>query len=98
MATQGTVYLDRWTRGVLVVLCILLTVIAVELWAGAADRTPQAAAQIPDSGLQRHQMVDEQRRTNRLLERILEHLQSKPIRTVITTDEKKDAGRTRPAR
>lgn len=66
---------DRFTRSILVTLTLLLAVIAVELWIGLADRNT-ASAQIPDTGLQRQHIVDETRRTNQLLEQILDQLRT----------------------
>jgi hypothetical protein len=86
--------LDRFTRGVLVTLTALLTIIAIELWAMQPDVVSPAQAQVPDSGLQRYQMIDEARRTNQLLEQILEHLRTKPVKVNITdTDKAKDGAR-----
>lgn len=72
--------LDRWTRRVLCVIAALLAVIAVELWQARPSMLPRAEAQIPDTGLQRENMVREARQTNALLTQILEHLRSKPIK------------------
>lgn len=82
-----TVTLDRYTRGLLTALVVLLTIIAVELWAGRPSDLPTARAQIPDTGLQRLEIVQESRRTNALLEQILEHLKSKPIQVTLKADE-----------
>lgn len=70
-----TLTFDRFTRSILVVLTLLLSVIAVELWIGLADRST-AVAQIPDTGLQRQNIVEETRRTNQLLEQILTQLRT----------------------
>ena len=86
--------LDRFTRGVLVALTVLLTVIAIELWAGRPDMVPAAQAQVPDSGAQRNQIIEDGRRTNQLLEQILEHLRTKAVKVSIAdTDKAKDGGR-----
>jgi hypothetical protein len=92
--TRREFTLDRFTRGVLIALIALLTVIAIELWAGRPDMVPAAQAQVPDSGLQRYQILDEARRTNQLLEQILEHLRTKAVKVSIAdTDKAKDGGR-----
>jgi hypothetical protein len=90
--TTTTVTLDRFTRGILCALTALLTIIAVELWAGRPDSVPNAQAQIPDTALQRREIVEETRRSNALLEQILEHLKTKPVQVTIKTDERKPAG------
>jgi len=72
--------LDRWTRRLLCVIAVLLAVIAVELWQGRPSMLPRAEAQIPDTALQRENIVREARKTNALLAQILEHLRSKPIK------------------
>lgn len=89
--TTTTIQLDRFTRMILTALTLLLAIIAVELWAFAPDTTPRASAQIPDTGMQRKLIVDESKRTNELLERILDHLETKPIRVHLIADEKSDA-------
>ncbi len=72
--------LDRWTQRILYVIAVLLAVIAVELWQARPSMLPRAAAQIPDTALQRENIVREAKRTNTLLTQILEHLRSKPIK------------------
>lgn len=90
---------DRFTRCLLVVLTVLLAIIAVELWAGQPSALPAASAQIPDSGLQRNQQLMEIRKTNQLLDQILEHLQTKPIKVqAADTDQKNGAKRRRSGR
>lgn len=83
-----TVTLDRYTRLLLTALVVLLTIIAFELWAGRPSDLPAAHAQIPDTALQRKQILDEGQRTNELLEQILKHLQTKPIQVRIAADER----------
>ncbi len=80
--------LDRSTRIILTALVLLLALVAVELWGERGGVLPAAMAQIPDSGLQRNQLLEEARRTNALLEQILRHLESKPIRVRLQTDER----------
>lgn len=87
MKTLG-ITLDRFTRGLLVVLTGLLAVVAVELWVGLSDRGP-ALAQIPDTGLQRQQIADEARRTNQLLEQILNHLKTGSVKVKIESADKR---------
>ena len=55
-------------------LGLLITVIRV--WTGPVPLIEQASAQIPDSGLQRKQLLAETRRTNQLLEEIKQILDS----------------------
>jgi hypothetical protein len=88
--TRATFTLDRGTRLLLATLTGLLGVIAVELWAGRPDLVPAASAQIPDTGLQRQQIVEEARRTNQLLEQILSHLRAKPIKVIAAGVEKRE--------
>jgi len=83
---------DRFTRGILCALTVLLTIIAIELWVGRPDSVMTAQAQIPDTALQRREIVEETRRTNALLEQILEHLKTKPVQVTIKADERKQAG------
>jgi len=66
-----------------------LAIIAIEL----SDRLPlprqsAAVAQIPDTGRQRQDIVNETRRTNELLAQILEHLQGGAIKVVVESPDK----------
>ncbi len=97
MIHQHTVVPDRYTRLLLTAITVLLTVIAIELWAERPPLVREARAQIPDSGLQRNVMIDEARRTNKLLEEILDHLKNKPIK-VKSVDTDKSDGDTRGGR
>lgn len=79
---------DRFTRYILFAIVVLLTIISVELWAFGPDMLPTASAQIPDTGRQRLEIIDETRKTNRLLTQILEQLRDKPIKvSIVTADE-----------
>lgn len=90
------VTLDRATRAVLVVIAVLLAVIAVELWQLGPHALPAAQAQIPDSGMQRYQLLSEVQTTNQLLKDVLSHLRTKAVKVKIdATDKLKDAGRQR---
>lgn len=84
--------MDRYTRTVLTVIAGLLTVIAVELAYHAPSSVPRAEAQIPDTALQRKQIVDESRETNKLLSAILEHLRTKPIKVEMQSTDTRKGG------
>lgn len=91
---QNELRLDRFTRGTLAVIAMLLVVIAVELWGTQPSSLPTAQAQIPDSGRQRMEMIDEARRTNDLLAEILGHLRTKPVKVQMeSTDSSRDDAR-----
>ncbi len=75
--------LDKCTRRVLCVIAVLLAVVAVELWQASPSMLPRAEAQLPDSALQRNNIMREARKTNALLSDILEHLRSKPIKVAV---------------
>jgi hypothetical protein len=81
------------SRGRIVRMLIagILAATCVRVWLGPDDVLPRAAAQIPDSGLQRKQMLDEMERTNHLLEQILHTLQTETMKVSIEgTDNTKD--------
>lgn len=84
---RQTISLDRYTGFLLTTIAGLLTVIAVELWVGLSD-SGRAMAQIPDTGLQRKQIVDEARKTNELLEKILDHLQTGSMKVKLESADK----------
>lgn len=75
--------LDKWTRRILGVIAVLLAVIAVELWQARPSMLPRAEAQIPDTALQRANIVREARKTNALLSKILEHLRTQPVKVTV---------------
>ncbi len=78
----------RWLRWTLTAIVALLAVIAVELSALIGPLGPRAMAQIPDSGLQRKQLIDAQDRGNALLDSILQHLRTQTIKVkVVGTDK-----------
>ncbi|MFO0973504.1 MAG: hypothetical protein U1A27_08715 [Phycisphaerae bacterium] len=87
-----TLRLDRYSRAVLTTLTVLAGVLAVELWNQAPGLCAPAAAQIPDTAMQRKQLIDEARRTNELLAAILDHLRDKPVKVVAATPDKGSDG------
>jgi hypothetical protein len=89
--TPAIVTPDRFTRRVLCLIAAILALIAMELWVAMPGQGPQARAQIPDSGLQRHQLIDDVRKTNELLERVLKHLETQRIKVTTRADEKNEA-------
>ena len=82
--------LDKWTRRLLCAVAALLAIIAAELWAGLPAGRP-ALAQIPDSGRQRQDLLEESRRTNRLLSEIVEHLKSGTLKVDLADTDKQRA-------
>ena len=78
----------RWLRWSLSAIAVLLAVVALELSALLGPFEPRARAQIPDSGFQRQQLLDAQERTNTLLDGILQHLRTQPVKVkVVGTDK-----------
>jgi hypothetical protein len=84
---RQVITLDRFTGFLLTAIAGLLAVIAVELWVGLSAST-RAVAQIPDTGLQRQNLVDEARKSNALLEKILEHLRSGSVKVKLESADK----------
>lgn len=80
----------RWRPDTVIVVA-LLGVIAVQLWSTGPSILPEAQAQIPDTGMQRKQLIDEARRTNELLSDILTQLREKPMKVRIVTAAGVDA-------
>jgi hypothetical protein len=77
MSTRTETPLRRMVR-IFIVAVVAAT--CARVWLGPGAALPQAVAQIPDSGLQRNQMLDEMRRTNRWLEQIHRTLQTETIK------------------
>lgn len=80
---------SRWLRRLLVAF-VLLTCLRV--WLGPVQVLPRARGQIPDSGLQRKQLLDATRGTNQQLSRILSVLESGTLNVRVVSTDKKDAG------
>jgi|CXWL01.1.fsa_nt_gi hypothetical protein len=84
--------LERGVKRTLACIAAILVVIAVELAMLTPGRTPAVQAQIPDTALQRQNILAETQRTNELLQKILGHLQSKSIKVVMQGAEKGASG------
>ena len=54
-----TVTVDKYTRVLLTVIAVLLTVVAAGMWYEAPSTTATAQAKIPDSGLQLQKLTDQ---------------------------------------
>lgn len=80
----------RWLLG------FFLLATCVRVWLGPADLLPRAEAQIPDSGLQRKQLIDEVAHTNQLLEEIIHVLKSGTIKVSLASTDKPKSGVTPP--
>lgn len=85
--------LDPWVNRLLAAIAVFLLIIAIELW-GLGGAPPAAAvAQVPDTGLQRKQLIDEARRTNELLSAILDQLRGVIKVESVSPDKEKGPGR-----
>ena len=62
---------------------VLLGMTLCRVWVGPVGVLPTAYAQIPDSGAQRKQLIDEVRKTNRLLTQLNETLRDQIIKVRI---------------
>lgn len=84
-----------WRDGLLVLLTASSSVLAWDAWARRSSLLPEAQAQIPNAGAQRVEQIDEVRRTNELLQRILERLEQGPVPVRVveqrTTEKKGEA-------
>jgi hypothetical protein len=80
MATTGETRHGRCGRWA---VAAIVAVTCVRVWLGPDAAVPQACAQIPDSGLQRKQMLEESARTNQLLEQILDTLQTRTLKVSV---------------
>lgn len=79
----------KWSR-VLLGLAVLAT--CIRIWFGPPALIDSAQAQIPDSGKQRIQLLEEARRTNRILTEIKQILEGRTLNVrVVGADNKSDA-------
>lgn len=88
---------SRWLRWSLTIIAALLAVIAVELSALLGPVMPRAQAQLPDSGLQRQQLLEAQARTNQLLEQIVDQLRSGTVKVTLSGTDKETSSGAAPA-
>ena len=84
---RQVITLDRFTGFLLTTIAGLLAVVAVELWVGLGE-SGRAQAQIPDTGLQRQQILEEARKTNTVLEKILDHLRTGSVKVKMESADK----------
>ena len=84
----------RWLRWSLSAIAALLVVIAIELSVLIGPLAPRAHAQIPDSGLQRRQLLEAQNDTNAKLDRILQHLRTQTIKVKVVGTDKETKRKT----
>jgi hypothetical protein len=68
----------------------------VRVWLGSVDVVPQAQAQIPDSGMQRQQLLDATRETNSLLRKIQSTLQDGTLNVRVASTDKTGDGDNAP--
>ncbi len=94
--SRASITLDRYTRVILTVLTVFCGVIAVELWERQPTALPAAEAQVPDTALQRKQLIEEARHTNDLLERIATRLEKGTIKVRMQAGADREKGERGP--
>lgn len=79
--------MDNYTRVVLTVIAVLLTLIAVPLWTESADMTSPANAAvrqgIPDAGQQLNDLIVQVEATNATLDEIVRILKNETIKVEV---------------
>ena len=75
-----------------ILLGIFVLATCLRVWVGPEGVLPRAEAQIPDSGLQRRQMLEEIQRTNQLLEEIIQILRTQTIKVSLPSTDKSKSG------
>lgn len=88
MSLEGSGANGRVFRGAIVALVVAT---CVRVWIGPAGFIPEARAQIPDAGSQRHALTQETRRTNQLLTEILTTLRKGTLKVELRGTDNKDA-------
>lgn len=74
-------------------LVLLVVFTCMRVWVGDLISLPTATAQVPDSGLQRKQLLDEAQRSNQLLSEIADILKNRALKvTPVAADEKSGSG------
>lgn len=80
---MGTSWSERYLPTLLTIIAGLLVVITVELAMLISPGLPSACAQIPDSGLQRKEMIDAIERSNQRLDAIREAIRTQVFRVQV---------------
>lgn len=94
MATDGQ---SRGGRVVRFALGLALALTCLRVWVGPAGWESRALAQIPNAGSQRADLLEEVRRTNRLLEDVLTLLRTKSIKVEVQGEAGTNVKGVRPA-
>lgn len=79
------------SRVVKAIVGILILATVIRVWVPPEPLLPIAQAQIPDSGQQRFQLIDEARRTNQLLAQLVQVLQTQTLKVRIEGTDNKAA-------
>ena len=77
------VTVDKYTRSLLTIIAVLLTVLAAGLWFETPTTMAPAQAKIPDSGLQFQRVIDQTGRITTSLDNLTELLISGQVRVQI---------------
>jgi len=89
------VWPQRHFSTLLAVIAGLLILVVIELAMLLSPGLPAAQAQVPDSGLQRKQIVDAIERTNEKLDTLNKLLRTQVLKVrVVSTDNDKQAGKS----
>jgi hypothetical protein len=75
------------TARILIVIVVLQGLILLGQWTGSGPLAP-AAAQVPDAGAQRNQMIDELRRLNGKIDSLTERLESGRLQVQVVESRK----------
>lgn len=82
-----TVYVDTYTRVILTIIAVLLTVVGGGLWLESPSVVSTAEAALPDEALQRNMMIDELQQIRMELRGISALLRSGDVQIQIVTPE-----------
>lgn len=88
------VTLDAYTKILLTVIAVLLTVVALGLWCETPGMTDQAQARLPDAGLQLYQIIDKLEQVRRAVTDVSDLLRSGRARVRIDEASTTQAGTT----
>lgn len=82
-------YQHQHGRSARILFLIVVLATCFRVWVGPFPLTSQAQAQLPDSALQRIQLLKESRRTNQILGEIKQLLQSHTLNVRVVGADKK---------
>ena len=89
-------HVDNYTRVMLTIIAVLLTIVAAGLWFETPSTVPTAQAKLPDSGMQFNQIIQGLAEVEQAIAEMSTFLRTGTLRVDVVEETKKPSG-NRPA-